>query len=146
VVPARPLGLDSDGLVIEIEGGSKRRVDFAKVDALSVVAVHGLGPKPVILMDLLLNWLEQDGAELKLVRLRADRFDPRRLVTGSEAPLEALRLFADYLLGATRAAPLPDLQAVRGRPFAVLESVEAYHRDVLMAQEAGDAHGWSGEA
>jgi membrane associated rhomboid family serine protease len=145
VVAARPLGLDSDGLVIEIEGGSKRRMGFAKVDALSVVAVHGLGPKPVILMDLLLNWLGQDGAELKVVRLRADRFDPRRLVTGSEAPLEALRLFADCLLGATRGVPLPDLQAVRGRPFAVLESLEAYHRDVLMAQEAADAHGRTGE-
>jgi tetratricopeptide (TPR) repeat protein len=146
VVPARPLGFHSDGLVIEIDGGGKRRVDFAKVDALSVVAVHGLGPKPVILMDLLLNWMEQGAAELKLVRLRADRFDPRSLVSGSDAPLEALRLFADYLLGATRAAPLPDLQAVRGRPFAVLEGLEAYHRDVLMVQEAGDARGCGGES
>lgn len=146
VVPARPLEIDDRGLVVEVEGDKKRRVDFAKVDAISVVAVHGLGRKPVILMDLILNWSATSDAELKLVRLRADRFDPRRLVSGSDTPLEALRLFADYLLGTARAIPLPDLQAARGRPFAVLESVEAYHRDVLMVQEADDADGCGEES
>jgi hypothetical protein len=146
MVPARPLEIDSDGLVVEVEGGKKRRLDFAKVDAISVVAVHGLGRKPVILLDLLLNWSARGDAELKLVRLRADHFDPRRLVTGSDTPLEALRLFADYLLGTARAVPLPDLQAARGRPFAVLESLQAYHRDVLMVQEADDADGCGEES
>jgi hypothetical protein len=141
VVPARPLEIDNDGLVVEVEGGKKRRVDFAKLDAISVVAVHGLGRKPVILMDLLLNWSTRGDDELKLVRLRADHFDPRSLVSGSDTPLEALRLFADYLLGTAQAIPLPDLQAARGRPFAVLESLEAYHRDVLMVREADDADG-----
>jgi membrane associated rhomboid family serine protease len=131
-VMAIPTDFDSEGVVVEVEGGVKKRVRFDRIEAVSVAAVDGLAPKTVLLVDLVLNWMSLTAESLKVVRLRGDRFDPRRLIPDRDEPLEALRAFVERVLQESDATPLPDLQSARGMPFAAFESLDAYHRDVLM--------------
>ena len=139
LVSATPLELDAEGLHIDA-GGAKKRMRFDRVEAIAVAAVHGLSDKPIIVVDLVLNWMSLADEPLRVVRLRGDRFDPRRLVPGSPSPLEAMRRFIELLLRATDATPLPDLQSVKGLPFAAYGSPGEYNRTVLLV-DCDDADG-----
>lgn len=89
----------------------------------------GLAAKPVILLDLLSSHSEVGEGPLRLVRLRSDRFDPRRLAAGA-TPLDAFRTFLNLLATNTNAA-LPDPESYRGGPFARFADLESWQREVL---------------
>jgi len=137
-VRARPTELLDDGVVIEIEGGEKRKIPFERVDAVSVVAVNGLGEKFVIVVDLVLNWMSGSSEPLKLIRLRGDQFDPRQFATGKDSPLDAMRSFTTGLLERSNATALPDTRSVQGTPFASFPDLASYHRTVLAVDEEFD--------
>ena len=134
-VVASPVDLDSEGLGIELQGGHKKRLRFELIKAIAVAAVDGLGPKTVLVVDLVLNWMSLTAEPLRVIRLRTDRYDPRQLVSGVDDPLQALRILVERLLQATDATPLPDLQSARGNPFAAYQTLGRYHRDVLMVDD-----------
>ncbi len=141
---AVPTSIDEEGIGIATEDGAKRRVAYADVQAIAVAAVHGLGRKPVILVDLVLNWMSMKGETLHVIRLRGDRFDPRRFAPSCESPSEALRALLGSLLDRSGATPLPDEASVRGRPFASFPALESYHDAVLMVEtRPPDAYAWS---
>jgi membrane associated rhomboid family serine protease len=129
-----PVGFDSDGVHVELENGSKKRVRFDRIEAVAVASVEGLTAQPVILVDLVLNWMSLTAEPLRLIRLRCDRFDPRRLVAAKVDPLDAVRALVKRLLQRSDATPLPDLQSASGMPFAAFESLAAYQRSVLMVE------------
>jgi hypothetical protein len=135
VVRAQPSELVEDGLVIEIEGGDKRKIGFERVDAVSVVAVDGLGPKFVIVVDLVLNWMSEPPDPLRVIRMRGDQFDPRQFSPGHNSPLDAMRSFTAQLLQRSNATALPDTQSVQGTPFASFADLASYHRTVLSVEE-----------
>ena len=112
-------------LPIGHEQSSVRRLPWA------VVAAHGLAARPVVLVDLVLNWNDSGAAPLHVLRLRSDRFDPRKLVPGAADALAALRQLLADLLTRSAAVPLPDADAARGRPFRVFSDPLAYQREVL---------------
>jgi tetratricopeptide (TPR) repeat protein len=134
-VSAQPIELFDDGLVIEVEGGEKRKIAFRRVDALSVVAVDGLGPTFIIVVDLVLNWMSESLEPLKVIRLRGDQFDPRPFAPGMDSPLDAMRAFTSHLLEITKAIALPDVQSVRGSPFASFADLASYHRTVFSVEQ-----------
>ncbi len=141
VVRAHPSELVEDGLVIEIEGGNKRKIGYERIDAVSVVAVDGLGTKFVIVIDLVLNWMSESSEPLKVIRMRGDQFDPRMLSPGHDSPLDAIRNFTTLLLEQSNATALPDIPSVRGMPFASFSDLASYQRTVLSVEEeiaAGD--------
>jgi len=144
VVRARPSELVDDGLLIEIEGGDKRKVAFERVDAVSVVAVDGLGPKFVIVVDLVLNWMSEPSEPLKVIRMRGDQFDPRALAPGKDSPLDAMRSFTSLLLQRCNGTALPDAGSVRGTPFASFADLASYHRTVLSVDEASSEFNLAG--
>ena len=136
---AVPLRLREDSLSLEVDGRGKTRLRFEKIDAVSAAAVRLPGrERPVLLVDLALNFSEGGGRPLQVVRLRSDRFDPRRLVEGEAKPLAALRRLLETLLARSGAAARPDRAAACGRPrFAAYDSLVDYERDVLLADSAG---------
>jgi hypothetical protein len=143
---AVPTGFDAEGLSILAAKGAKKRVRYDRIVALSVVAVSNLGPKPVILLDLILNWMSLADEPLRVIRLRGDRFDPRQLAPGHAAPVDAMRAVVERLLRASKATPLPDLQSAKGLPFAGFDDLETYHRDVLMVDvESAEPYAWTQE-
>jgi hypothetical protein len=100
----------------------------------------------VILVDLILNWMSLADEPLRIIRMRGDRFDPRRLAPEHAAPVDALRAIIERLLRESNATPLPDLQSARGLPFAGFDDLTSYHRGVLMVDaENAEAYAWSSE-
>jgi len=143
---AVPTEFDADGLCITASNGAKKRVRWERIAAISVVAVSHLGPKPVILVDLILNWMSLADEPLRIIRLRGDRFDPRKLAPEHAVPVDALRAVIARILKESKATPLPDLASAQGMPFAGFDDLASYHRDVLMVDgENADAYAWSSE-
>jgi len=130
-VMAIPVVLESEGLLIEVDGGAKKRIPLEKLDAISVAAVGGLGEKPVILIDLVMNWRSAADGPLKVIRIRGDRFDARAFTDDRDSPLDALRRFIGRLLRECGATPLPDERSAKGLPFASFDDLTSYQRGVL---------------
>jgi hypothetical protein len=135
VALAVPLALEPGGLRVVLAGSVSRLVGWREIDAVAVGAVEGLGSKPVLIVDLVAGWRAATSETLRIVRLRGDRFDPRKLIDGAGSPVDALRELVDRLLGESGADPLPDLRAARGRPFAGFPDLGTFERDVLLADE-----------
>ena len=92
------------------------------------------GDKPVLIVDLLLS--AEAEAELQLLRLRSDRFDPRRLCVVPEAsPLRALRSFVAGLAGAAHAPLLPGAEVAGDAPLHVYRDLASYELEVLRARQ-----------
>jgi hypothetical protein len=138
VALAVPVAIEPAGLRVALEGGAGRLVRWREIDAVAVGAVDGLGAKPVLVVDLVAGWRRPPEEPLRIVRLRGDRFDPRKVVEAA-SPVDALRELVDRLLGESGAEPLPDLRAARGRPFAGFRDLVAFEEDVLAAEEGGSA-------
>ena len=129
VQEGHPLGVSAQGLTIQFEERGQSTVAFTRMRAISVVGVHGLGPTPVVLMDLLV-----DGGgtpdPLVLVRLRCDRFDPRALVPKASSSKDALRAIVQGL-SKRGLRVLADVTAASTDAPPVFESIDAYHDKVL---------------
>ena len=120
------------GYTVEMEDGRKTTLPLGRVDALSVAAIDGLADRPVIVIDLALNWLDLPEAPLKIIRIRSDGFDPRRLHSAPSA-IDALRGLLERIV-ASGATPLPTPEAVCGNPFTRFTSLSSYEQSVLMAK------------
>ena len=131
VTEAAPKGLDDKGVLVALAGGGSGRIAFEKIQAVSVAAVGGLGPKPIVLVDLLLNWNALEEPALRVVRMRSDRFDPRALAPGAPSPLEGLRAFLRDLLARSGAAALPDPDGARATPLRSFADLATYQREAL---------------
>ncbi len=135
---AIPLGFSERKLLLDIDGHGKSQIELARVEAVAVAAVCGLGGKPVIVIDLVLNWLAS-GETLRVMRIESNRSDPRRWTGPAENPLAALRAGIARLLEESRALSLPDFKSVSGESFRVFETLAAYEREVLLAERAADS-------
>jgi len=132
VTEAVPQVIEAEGLRIQVAGQGASSVAYGRLRAVSLVGVRGLGPKPVVLVDLLVdgNVIERP---LGVIRLRGDRFDPGSLVPNATGPLDALRCLVEGLLSRSGGRPLPDAAGAAARPVRIFESLEAYHEEVLRA-------------
>jgi len=131
VMEAVPVRLEATGLVLNV-GGGERLLRHEQVLALATVGVKGTDQeRPFVVIDLLLDSPWSETVALRVVRVRSTSFDPRPIVNSEGSPVEALRQLLSVLLKATGAVPLPDPEAVRGRPFAMFDSLEEYESQVL---------------
>jgi membrane associated rhomboid family serine protease len=131
ILGAVPISLGEQGVEIDVEEKGKMQVPFQRIEALAVGAVRELGAKPVVLIDLVLNWSGDPSEPLKVLRVRSDRFDPRALVPGSESGVAALRAFAAAVLDGARPECLPDEASVRGEPFGVHHTLAEYEKATI---------------
>jgi hypothetical protein len=130
---ALPRALESDALLLDVPGRKPIRLSLRRLHAVALAGVRGLsdreGDKPVLIVDLLLS--AEAEPELQVLRLRSDRFDPRRLSVVPEAsPLKALRAFVTALATAAHAPILPPAVDATLR---VYRDLPTYHREVLGA-------------
>jgi membrane associated rhomboid family serine protease len=132
VTEAVPRAIETEALQIEVAGSGQSGVAYPRMRAVAVAGVKGLGPKPVLLVDLLVDGAGFD-RPLGVIRLRCDRFDPRALVPDADGALDALRDLVQSLLAMSGAKPLPDDQGAAAQPVRVFESLDAYHQQVLRA-------------
>ncbi|MEZ4331874.1 MAG: rhomboid family intramembrane serine protease [Myxococcota bacterium] len=134
-IEAVPLELGSDAIEIDTDGRGKSRLPFARIEAVAVATVRGLGPLPVVVLDCILNWRDDIGAPLKLIRFRSDRFEASAI--GIDAPgtddVAAFGHWAASLARASGASRLPSDAILEGS-VPGFASLEAYEREVLGAE------------
>jgi membrane associated rhomboid family serine protease len=133
ITPAQPVALDVAGLRVRLEGGAPSLIEWTHIQAVGVGLVSGLGPNPLVVIDLALNWADALEGGLEVTRLRSDGFRARQLVTGTENALDALRALLAELLARSGAVPLPDAAGAHGLPFREYASPEVYQSEVLLA-------------
>ncbi len=131
ITEAMPTRLRDEGIGLQVLGGRKVRVEYAKIEAVSVAEIRGLAPHPVVVIDLLLNWREANDPTLRVVRLRSDGFDPRMVMAAPQEEDEALRGFLSELLALSKAIALPDPDSALGVRLRAFDDVERYQREVL---------------
>ncbi|MGB0618954.1 MAG: hypothetical protein ACPGVZ_05725 [Myxococcota bacterium] len=132
-VDAVPVGASDEWIEIDAAGRGKSKLPLHRIEAIAIGAVDGLGPRPVLVLDFVLNWFGDTSEPLKSIRLRSDRFDPLAFSPGGGNPLEALTRWIGALESATGAACLPTRDVLAGR-FGRFADLAAYERDVLMAE------------
>ncbi len=128
---AHPLALEEDGLRLRLGKGQDAKVGWGKIQAIAVGILDGLGPKPVLVIDLLANWNETEADALHGVRMRSDRYDPRPLVGAEGYAKAAFGQLAGRLIERSGALPLPSAENATGQPFVRYDSPEEFARMVL---------------
>jgi membrane associated rhomboid family serine protease len=127
---ATPVAMGDSSLTLALENGRRVQLPYAKLDAIALAAVRGLAAKPVLVIDLLAGWRSLEGGELRCVRLRSDRFDPRKLASAPD-PLSALRAFVAQLVERSGAAPLGAADPARASALNPYADVATYQRELL---------------
>ena len=137
-IDAVPIEATREAVEIDTDGRGKSRLPYARIEAIAVAAVRGLGPQPVLVVDCILNWRDDIASPLKLIRFRSDRFDAAAIgvaETGA-SPAAALGRWAAQLQRTSGAVALPSEAALAGR-FAGFDTLEVYEREVLGAERDG---------
>jgi len=136
VSAGRPVQLAADALVLDVEGRGRAKLAYTKIDAVAAAGVRGLSQsgKAVLLIDLAIGFAKADG-ELRIVRLRADEFDPRTLIENQSSPLVALRALVAALRARTRAVALPR-ETQPSAPFRIYTELADYEREALGGRSA----------
>lgn len=129
---AVPVDARDGWIEIDVEGRGKTKLPLERIQAIVMAGVSGIATRPILVVDLALNWTDAAGEPLKVIRLRSDQFDPRRFEPGEVNPLEALTAWVRRLQIRTEATCLPSRDILEG-VFARYDSVEAYENEVLMA-------------
>jgi hypothetical protein len=132
LVLAVPVELDPAGVRMRIDGGAPSLLAWERIQAVGVGLVAGIASKPIVVIDLALNWAEPGEDALHVLRMRSDSFRARALVGGEGSALEALRALLAQLLARSGAVPLPDGGSAHGLPFREFPDPSSYERDVLL--------------
>jgi membrane associated rhomboid family serine protease len=127
-----PRQIDGAAIQLDIVREGLISLPLSRLRAVAVAGVHGLGPKPVVLIDLLVD-SEVGERPLRVIRLSCNRFDARRLVPEAGGALDAVRRLVAGILSGSGARPLPDAAAAAVRPVRIFRSLEEYHEQVLRA-------------
>jgi hypothetical protein len=131
ITEAMPTRLLDEGIGLQALGGRKVRVDYDKIEAVSVAEIQGLAPHPVIVIDLLLNWSDGSDPTLRVVRLRNDGFDPRMVMAAPPDAEGALRSFLSEILARSKAVQLPDPDSALGVRLRTFDELGLYQHEVL---------------
>jgi len=123
--------LDSEGVLLRRVSGGSGLVSYAKIQAIAVGAVSGLSDKPVLVIDLVMNWDDVAAEQVRVLRLRSGGFDVRAVMPQAPNSVEAFRALLEQLLARTGASPLPNRRSARGRPFSTHPDIGDYERVVL---------------
>ena len=134
-IDAVPLEVRDDAIEIDTDGRGKSRLPITRIEAIAMAAVRGLGPRPVLVVDCVLNWRDDIASPLKLIRFRSDRFDAAGVgvAEAGSTPISGLVAFAIQLQRVSGAACLPSQTILAGSP-ASFDTLESYEREVLGAE------------
>ena len=84
-IAAVPTQATGAWIEIDADGRGKSKLPVERIQAISLVAVDGMGDRPVLVLDFVLNWRADSRDALKLIRVRSDRFDPLAFAPGAES-------------------------------------------------------------
>jgi tetratricopeptide (TPR) repeat protein len=131
VIEGAPVAVGAEALEVEITGRGLGRIPYSRIEAVAVAAVAGLSVRPVLVVDLVLNWNSRLDEPLKVIRIRGNQFDPLSLVPGAPSPLQALKDVIATISGRSGAESLPSEAALDGTPFHRCEDLAQFEAEIL---------------
>jgi membrane associated rhomboid family serine protease len=131
-IDALPTAMSDECVEIDASPRGKSKVPFSRIQTIAMAAVSGLGKRPVLIVDIVLNGSDGLDQPMKLIRFRSDRFDPLGFVPSAANPLAALTAWVQRLQNESNAICLPSESILAGK-YARFETLEAYEREILMA-------------
>ncbi|MDA8017692.1 MAG: hypothetical protein MPN21_09615 [Thermoanaerobaculia bacterium] len=131
VIPAVPVAMDGETITIEVAEQGRRRMKQSAIQALATSRIDNGQEEAFVVVDLLVDSIWSDKDVIRSVRFRSNQFDARSFLPESGDAQLALLEMIDNLLAVSQAHPLPDPEAVMGRPFRSYGSLAEYARDVL---------------
>ncbi|MCD4749004.1 MAG: rhomboid family intramembrane serine protease [Thermoanaerobaculales bacterium] len=129
VMEAIPLEWSDGKLTIDAQG-TVRPIGVHHLDAVAVAGIAEPGKPAFVLVDLMLDAPWSDRPKLRVVRLRSNAFDPRKLIPGDDGQASFRKLLED-ILEISGAVPLPDPDGAIGKPFRRFAGVAEYESEVL---------------
>jgi len=132
VLDALPIAMTDEWVEIDASPRGKSKIPFSRIETIAMAAVDGLGKRPVLIVDIVLNGADSLDEPMKMIRFRSDRFDPLGFEPDAGTPLAALTAWVKRLQNESNAICLPS-QVILSGAFTRFESFEAYEREVLMA-------------
>ena len=131
VIPAVPVTMDGETITIEVPGQGRRRMKQSAIQALATSRIDTGQEDAFVVVDLLVDSIWSDKDVIRSVRFKSNEFDARSFLPESGDAQLALLEMINNLLAVSQAHPLPDPEAVAGRPFRSYGSLVEYARDVL---------------
>ena len=131
VMEAHPQGLEESSLAMQVAGDRSAHIPFEKIQAIASAEIVGDTPPGFLLVDLALNWNDESGGPLRVVRLRLMERELRPLLEegGDQRPLRA---FVSRLLYLSGAQFLPNAEAAQAERLRVYDDLATYEREVLL--------------
>jgi hypothetical protein len=128
---AVPIALDSASITLRYSGEDQyQRIECTRVRGISAVGVRGLSPKPVVVIDLLVGGGDSS-RPLSVIRLRGDKFDPRKLFPNATSISQALKEMVAAIQSHSCAKLLADITSKPPRPNIIFEDLDDYHEKIL---------------
>jgi len=123
-----PQKMDGQSLWLQVEGGKRARLGFARIRAIGAGHVAAAGtPAGLYLLDLIVALPEVEGGEIRTIRARSDSWDPRSLIPDEKEVGRALLALATEIQGLSRSRVVPaEPSPFQLQPFAEFDTVEAY--------------------
>jgi membrane associated rhomboid family serine protease len=131
VTSVKPIELLDHSISVMTSEGKATKLEYERISAIAAAAIPGKSSKPVLIVDLVLNWNDSNAEILHTVRLHSDTFDVRRLIPIARRPMDAFRALIAELLSRSSAVPLPDETGARGHPFRSYPDLETYQCEAL---------------
>lgn len=129
-----PLAIEASALLLRDAEGQKQRIVVSDVQAVTFAGVRGLSEKPIVLIDVILNWRAAKSEPLQVLRLRSDQFNAKTLRPSETSPLQALHKAMTDLVQSANATPLPSVEICKAAAPKVYASLAQYHEEVLNAR------------
>ena len=148
VLPAVPLRLGPDRIVMNLEGKGKVSLRFSRIKAIGAAQIEEIGYQPYFLLDLFIDSPRLTVDQVRVVRCLSSLFDPLEILPAETDQAAAFRAMVAQLNSGAAVAVYPEsLGAFRPRPFPGYESVGGYEeavRSALAHQKAvADSEGLS---
>jgi hypothetical protein len=131
MVEAVPLELQREHLLVRTGAGRTSLLELSRVQAMSAAIVSDLAARPVLVIDLLLNWGSVVDDTLQLVRLRSNTFDPRSLFPDAGSGMNAIVELIRFVRTRSGADVVPCEAALSNGEFERFDTLAAYEREVL---------------
>ncbi|MEM7409233.1 MAG: hypothetical protein AAF430_03230 [Myxococcota bacterium] len=130
VMEAVPSGLEEQALAMRVAGDRSAHLPYEKIQAIASAEIVGDTPPGFLVVDLALNWHDEEATALRVVRLRLLESELSPLLEEGRED-RPLRTFVARLLERSGAQALPDAESAQAEPLRVYDDLFSYEREVL---------------
>lgn len=127
---AIPLAMDEKALTMLIGGKAEKRTPYSAIKAIAVGAIREPGKKPVLLIDLIFDRLQDVGENHRVMRMRSCDFNPVKLMPQMSSPGEAFKRLVDLLLRGSGAEAYPSKDEALGNAYRNFRSLREYEKTI----------------